>query len=197
MEIEFKDSTIRFSKELNNIDKFVVRLIPLFRNIKYVIISGYVALLFGRNRTTEDVDVFIEKISLEEFKTFFNGLKGAGYWAVNGDDVDELYGMLKDKLAIRIAEYGKAMPNFEIKFFDGDIDRECLDRPNKVVLNEKYDLFISPFEIAIAFKLKLGTDKDYEDARFLYKLFEDKLDIGKFDYYLDLLKVRDKLRFVE
>lgn len=38
------------------------------------------------------------------------------------------------------------------------------------------ELFISPIEIQIAFKLWLGSEKDIEDAVYLFELFKDKLN---------------------
>jgi hypothetical protein len=56
MEIEFKDDQIIFDRELSLLDSFVLSFTEHLQtnNIKYVIISGYVAILFGRSRMSED-----------------------------------------------------------------------------------------------------------------------------------------------
>jgi len=35
--------------------------------IRYVIVAGYIAVLFGRNRRTDDVDFIVEELSEEKF----------------------------------------------------------------------------------------------------------------------------------
>lgn len=50
-----------------------------------------------------------------------------------------------------------------------------MENKKKVLLNKKL-LYISPLELQISFKLFLGSEKDIEDAKHLYELFEDKLD---------------------
>lgn len=48
---------IILDKELNNLDKFVLEFTELLE--EYVVVSGYVSILFGRSRMTEDVDLLI------------------------------------------------------------------------------------------------------------------------------------------
>ena len=48
---------IKLNKELNKLDKFVIDFCKLLD--RYVIVSGYVSILFGRSRSTEDVDLLI------------------------------------------------------------------------------------------------------------------------------------------
>jgi hypothetical protein len=59
MEIEFKEDKIIFNRELSLLDSFVLSFTEHLasNNIKYVIVSGYVAILFGRSRISEDVDI--------------------------------------------------------------------------------------------------------------------------------------------
>lgn len=67
--MEFIDKrTIKIDKELNELDKFVFEFLKVVeKHAKYVIISGYVPILFGRSRATEDVDIFIEELPKNEF----------------------------------------------------------------------------------------------------------------------------------
>ena len=49
----------------------------------------------------------------------------------------------------------------------------------------------------IAYKLTLGTEKDIEDARHLYKVFKDKLDIVSLDGFNERFKTKELFnRFV-
>lgn len=62
MKLKFLKNKIEFKKELNDLDKFVVDFTSILNKlgINYVIVSGYVAILFGRNRTSEDVDIIMK-----------------------------------------------------------------------------------------------------------------------------------------
>ena len=50
-------------------------------------------------------------------------------------------------------------------------------------------IYISPIELQIAYKLYLGTDKDLEDAFFLYELFKEKIDWRALNDYAGRLGV--------
>ncbi len=53
------EKNIKLDRELNELDLFVLDFVKILeKQVKYVLISGYVALLFGRSRTTEDVDLY-------------------------------------------------------------------------------------------------------------------------------------------
>lgn len=65
----------------------------------------------------------------------------------------------------------------EVKFPKNELDIWTLKNKKKVILNNEI-LFISPLELQIPFKLFLGSEKDIEDARYLYRLFKDKLNTG-------------------
>ena len=62
MDYSYSDGVIHLTKVLNVVDEFVVDFLALLKSekITYVIMSGYVILLFGRPRITEDVDMFIQ-----------------------------------------------------------------------------------------------------------------------------------------
>lgn len=66
---------IILDKELNKIDKFIFDFISIIEKyVDYVIISGYVSILLGRSRATEDVDIFIKKIPKEKFIEMYEDL---------------------------------------------------------------------------------------------------------------------------
>ncbi len=71
--MEFVDKkTIKLDKEINELDKFVFKFIKILNKYTdYVIISGYVSILLGRSRSTEDVDVFIKPIEKIMFPAFY------------------------------------------------------------------------------------------------------------------------------
>ena len=54
-EISIKDKTI------SALDSLVIEFTSILNKYaKYVIVSGYVAILFGRSRTSEDIDIVVK-----------------------------------------------------------------------------------------------------------------------------------------
>lgn len=180
MEIEYGKNRIVLKRELSNLDKLVLRFMKILdkHKIDYVIISGYIAILFGRSRHTEDVDLFIEEMPLEKFLQFWEELDKEGFECLNTSNAKEAYEYyLKDMLALRFAEKGMIQPNFELKFPKSKYNEYSLKNKVEVIL-EKEKLNTSEIELQIAFKLSLGGDKDFEDARHLYKIFKEHLNMN-------------------
>ena len=191
MEYNVKRREIIIDKELNNLDKFVLDFIKILEKYtSYVIISGYVSILLGRTRTTEDVDIFIERISEEDFLKFYSELKKKGFWCLNEEDGKEIYSYLEDNLAARFSYKGKTIPNFEVKFPKDNLDKETFKDFITVILPQG-KLKISSLERHIAFKKYfLGSDKDGEDAIHIEELFKDKIDYEKVNKLKELIKRR-------
>ena len=112
------------------------------------------------------------------------------YWIVN-EDPEAALSMLEEGLAIRVAKKNTFEPNFEIKFPKRDTDFYSLSHRIKVILRSG-TIYIGSLELNIAFKLFLSSEKDIEDARFLYRLFKDKLNRERIDYFINKLKVKEK-----
>jgi hypothetical protein len=192
MEIEIKDDKIIFDRELSLLDSFVLSFTEHLKtnNIKYVIISGYVAILFGRSRMSEDVDIFIENISFEKFLQFWSEIEQSYECLNTGNSFEAYNDYLNNHHAIRIAKKGSFIPNIELKFVKNDLDRYSLENRAHIKLADK-SLYLSPLELQIPYKLFLGSEKDIEDARFLFKLFKDNLNIVLLKMFLNKLKVSD------
>lgn len=193
MDIHFSKEEIVLEKELNSLDRFVIDFTSILNklNISYVILSGYVSILFGRNRSSEDIDLIMEKINFQDFAKLWAELS-KDFECLITEDVNDAYNRyLCQEHAIRFSRKKKFIPNMEIKFPKIELDDWTLTNKKKVSLN-KHVLFISPLELQIPFKLFLGTEKDIEDARYLYNLFKDKLDISlltEFNRKLNIEKV--------
>ncbi len=147
-----------------------------------MIISGYIPILFGRNRSSEDIDVFIEKMSFEKFKKFWNALEKEFECIITGDARDAYDSYLADKHALRFSRKGEFIPNMELKFPKVELDFWTLSSRKEVLLNRNR-LYISPIELQIPFKLFLGSEKDIEDARYLYGIFKEHLDFALLDEF--------------
>lgn len=164
--------TIQLDRELSELDLFVLDFVKILqKHTFYAIISGYVALLFGRSRTTEDVDLFIPPLTAEKFHTLYQDLKNNGFTSVLVDSEEELFSMLSDHLAIRFGRANLPIPNMEVKFTRDQLDLISLQGRVKVI-TLRGDIFISSPELQVAYKkLVLGSPKDLEDARHLQRLF--------------------------
>jgi hypothetical protein len=191
MDIVREGSTIIMKgKEPDNLDLLVldfIRLIPF----DYVIISGYAAILFGRTRTTEDVDLFVNPQSEEEFSRFCSALSSTDFSFLNAENCHDAYDLLKEGLSLRVVYKGELYPNFELKLPKSKTAKISLENKMKVVLDQG-TLNIGPLELQIPFKLYLGSEKDFADARHLYKVFKDKLDTDEFKYFLKEMDIDKK-----
>jgi len=195
VELVFTKELIEINKELNSLDEFVIEFTSVLNklNINYVVISGYVSILFGRSRSSEDIDLILEKLDFEKFSILWKAL--ADFDCIITSDVKNAYNeYLIDGQAIRFAKKDTFIPNIELKFPKTDLDSWVLANKKEVLLNKK-QIYISQIELQIPFKLFLGSEKDIEDAKYLYDLFKDKLDLpllNEFNRKLNIIGLFDK-----
>ncbi|MBI2598036.1 MAG: hypothetical protein HYW50_02470 [Candidatus Diapherotrites archaeon] len=194
MEIKFEKNKVVFDREFSNLDRLVLRFVKILEKAKidYVIISGYIAILFGRTRHTEDIDLFIEEMQYEKFLGLWNELDMQGFECLNTSIPKSAFeDYLKGMLAIRFAIKGTIEPNFELKFPKTDLNEYSLKNKLIVEINGE-QLNTSKMELQIAFKLYLGSDKDIEDAIHLWEMFKESLNMELFNGFVKRLKVEDK-----
>jgi hypothetical protein len=195
--MELSDDTLMVSRELSALDKDVLEFTAILKScdVNYVIVSGYVAILTGRSRSTEDIDVILESLSEAETEQLVTELTDRGYWGM-AMPLDEMYSMLSEGSRIRIAEEGEMYPNFETWFVSNDVEREALSNPLTVTFDEG-QIEISPLELQIAYKLRLAqaadslSGKDFEDALHLYLTFEERFNTEQLETYVKELGVED------
>jgi hypothetical protein len=195
--MELSDDTLTVSRELSELDKDVLEFTQILDacEVDYVIVSGYVAILTGRSRSTEDIDVILESLSEAETEQLVTELKDRGYWGM-AMPLDEMYSMLSEGSRIRIAEDGAMYPNFETWFVSNDVEREALSNPLTVMFDEG-QIEISPLELQIAYKLRLAqasdslNGKDFEDALHLYLTFEERFNTEQLEMYVTELGVEE------
>jgi len=179
---------IEIDRELSDLDKFTIDFTNILKNYtKYVIISGYVAILLGRARASEDVDIIIPKIDFSEFKKLYDDLKKNNFYCLNVEDVTTVYSYLKDNLAVRFAKNDTIIPNIEMKWIKNEFDKIALDKTIDVkIKNQK--IFISHLELQIAFKeVVLKSPKDIEDAQHMREVAKKYLDNKLITKYIEML----------
>ncbi len=190
MEIVFKGNEIILSKEPSMLDNFVMDFVKILRNhnIKHVIISGYVANLFGQIRTNEEVNILIQHITFEKFLKFWLEFEKE-YECVNTvDPIDAYNAFLVNHHAIAIARKNSPAPNIKLKFIKNEHERFTLKYRKTVRIDDKI-LFISPLETLILNDLFRGFEKDIEDARFLFKLFKNELNLELMERFRSELNI--------
>lgn len=182
------ERTIKLEKEENDLDSFVFDFVNVLKKYTdYIIISGFISILFGRSRGTEDVDIIIPKISKEKWITINKALL-KDFECMNTDNIKDIYSYLSDGLSVRFVRKGQIIPNMEIKFAKKDIDYLSLKNKIKVLFNTQ-ELFIGPIELQIAYKRKiLKSSKDLEDAKHLEIVLKDLIDKEKIKYYEELVE---------
>ncbi len=166
--MKFYKNIIAVDRQLSDLDKFTLKFVRILsKHVDYVIVSGYVAILLGRSRASEDVDIIIPKISFNVFKKILKDLKKKGFYCLNAETDKEIFSYWESKFAIRFAEKRTAIPNIELKWAKTKADKIALSTKITVDLG-KEKLKISNIELEIAFKeAVLKSQKDMEDARHL------------------------------
>lgn len=195
--MELTEGTLLLSRELSDLDQAVIEFCSVLDEcgIDYVIVSGYVAILTGRSRSTEDIDIILERMSASKLDKLAHSLDEHGYWGM-AMPLTDLSEMLSSDDRLRVAEEDQFYPNFEIWLASNDVERKALSTSIVAALGGA-ELAISSIELQIAYKLRLAqasgdvSGKDFEDALHLYLTFEDELNTEKLERYVSDLGVSD------
>ncbi len=182
--VDVSQKVIRVSRKDYVVEDHVtVRFASILEDlgIRYVVVAGYVAILFGRARRSDDIDFIVEPLGGEEFTRLCRALRENGFTLMQGDigSEESIKTVYKDYLArgyaVRFMYDDVVIPNIEFKYASNPLHEYSLNNAYTVVVNNEYKLRIAPLELQIAYKLYLGSDKDIGDAVFLYELFKPVL----------------------
>ena len=149
MEMNFEERQISFEKELSSLDELALHFSECLSlaDINHVFLSGYIAILFGRNRASEDIDVVCEKVPFDTFNKLWDNVH-RNLKCIITSDVHTAYNeYLLKGTAIRFAYPGEFIPNVEMKFEATKMHSTALSSPLNVVVNGS-NLPISPLELA-------------------------------------------------
>jgi len=180
---------IELKRELSDLDIFALDFIRILRkHTNYVIVSGYVSILLGRARVSEDIDVIIPKMDFPRFSYLLKELIKHGFYCLNAENDLEIYDYIKNKIPIRFAEKDMVIPNVELKIAKNRIDEIALKNTITVRL-KKDNLLISELEMQIAFKeVVLKSPKDIEDARHIRNIAGKHLNSVLIKKYKGMLR---------
>ena len=176
-------------KELSNLDNFAIPFASIIeKHTKYVFVSGYVSILLGRSRVSEDVDMLVPSMKENEWAGIYEDLIKHEYFCLNADSAKESYSFLTDQMGVRFAQKGKVVPNMEILFAIKKIQIIAM-KTSVLVKVREHKLRISNLELQIAYKEKvLRSPKDMEDAMHLRKLMGISINLQKLNEYEELVK---------
>lgn len=194
--IGFHDGDLVVEREPNELDRLAIGFSEILDNldIQHVYVAGYVAVLTGRARATQDVDVLLEPLDEADVDRLIEALKVEGMWGP-AMPLDDLYEMAHEA-NIWIAPEGQVIPHIEAKFVQDESGYAALENPLTVRIDDA-SIPIGPLELEIAYKLYLGSEKDFEDALHLWSLFEETLSKAEVERWVAKLGVEsayDRLR---
>ncbi|GAA0290883.1 hypothetical protein GCM10009066_01730 [Halarchaeum salinum] len=190
--IELRNGVLVVGREPNHLDELAIQFSNLLEgfDIDHVYIAGYVSILAGRARSTEDVDVLIEKIDETTADELASALADEGFWGA-AMPLDSLYEMLANGDNIWVAPDGQVTPHLEVKFARDEFDQASLKNAITARIGDE-TIPIGPLELQIAYKLYLGAEKDLEDAVHLYTMFEESLSVGRLEEWVSRLNVTEE-----
>lgn len=190
--MEIHKGEIHLEKPPNQLDELILDVVEVFENlgIDYAVVSGYVAVLLGRSRGTEDIDVIVERFGEETADALVRELTEAAYWRA-AMPLDDMYATLSDDLIVRVAEDGHRVPNVELKFAHDRYSRLSLRNTVDVNFNDG-TIKIGSLELQIAYKLRMGAQKDFEDALYLWHLLDSTLNTDTLESYVEDLGVEEE-----
>ena len=190
--IELRNRTLIVEREPNRLDELAIAFSEVLERfgIEHVYVAGYVSILAGRARSTEDVDVLIERIDEETATRLAETLAEEGFWGP-AMPLASLYEMLDNDDNIWVAPDGQITPHLEVKFARDEFDRASLDGAMTARIGGE-TIPIGPLELQIAYKLYLGARTDIEDAVHLYTLLEASLSVSRLEAWVTRLDVEDE-----
>lgn len=190
--IELRNDTLIIEREPNQLDELAITFSDILDRlgIRHVYIAGYVSILSGRARSTEDIDVLIERIDEETAEELAETLAKERFWGP-AMPLASIYEMLNNGENIWVAPEDQLTPHLEVKFVRDEFDRSSLTNAITAQIGDRA-VPIGPLELQIAYKLYLAAQKDLEDAVHLFTLFEESLSIPRLEQWVTRLDVEDE-----
>ncbi len=163
--------------EVNNvtvdpITESLKRLVKYFEknNIPYVVVGGISVFVLGRSRLTMDIDIILDHTKLSR-ENFVNYLKENNFDA----SLNDFEGF--DEKTHCSFFYKTGMFRIDMKGIYSDLDQESIimaiiGNYNGINLKINHPLNL------VLFKLKFGSEQDYEDALAVYIRQKEKINLN-------------------
>src|SRR3989344_6035864 len=143
-------------EDRNILDKFAENFCEIVeKHVKYIVVSGFVAISHGRSRATEDIDMIIERMSFNDFEKMHNELTRKGFICMQSSKIEDVYDYLDKGDSIRYVEREDMLPpEMEVKFVKDEIDKLQI-KERKTSIFTGLDIWFSSIEMNVAFKEEL------------------------------------------
>jgi hypothetical protein len=186
------EDELRVERDPNELDLLATEFSAVLSqlDVRHVFVAGYVALLTGRTRMTEDIDVIVERLPEQRVDELVSALEDEGYWGP-AMPLSEMYGNLDASSNIWVAPEGQQTPHLEVKFPTDEYDRTSIENALEAHIGGA-TIPIGPLELQIAYKLSLAAQTDFEDAAHLYTLFRESLTRSRLEHWVEKLGVTDE-----
>jgi hypothetical protein len=195
--VAFRDGELVVERSRNELDDLAIAFSGLLSrlDVEHVFIAGYLAILTGRARATDDIDVLIEPLSEAETGRLVEELEAKGYWGP-AMPLGEMYGNLSAGTNIWVAPTDQMTPHLEVKFPTDEFDRASLSHRIDARIAGT-TIPVGPLELQIAYKLYLGGQTDFEDAAHIFTLFRESLDRTRLESWVERLDVTEEYARLE
>ncbi|CCQ34178.1 hypothetical protein HLRTI_000627 [Halorhabdus tiamatea SARL4B] len=189
--IELRGDVLSVDREPTTLDRLAIDVSAILADldIDHALVAGYVAILAGRARSTEDIDLILEPLDRVQSRNLVAALEDAGFWG-STTPLSELSTMLSSGGNVRVAPEGEVVPNIELSYATDRFDRASIENAITASIGG-HELPIGPLELQIAYKLYLGSQKDFEDAIHLHGMFGESLSERELERWVDALGVED------
>lgn len=190
--VDLRDGTLVVDRPPNELDDLAVSFSSLLQrlDVSHVFVAGYLAILTGRARATEDIDVFIEPLSEPKVAEVVGELENAGFWGP-AMPLEEMYGNLSAGTNIWIAPEDQMTPHLEAKFPGDEFDEASLSNAIRATVGGE-TIPVGPLELQITYKLSLGGRTDLEDAAHIYSVFGERLSTRQLEQWAERLGVSEE-----
>lgn len=172
---------------IDPISESLKRLVKYFdeNNIPYVVVGGVSVFVLGRSRMTMDVDIILDHTKLNR-EEFVNYLRKNNFDA----SLDDFIGF--DEESHCTFFYKTGMFRIDVKGIYSSLDHESIERAIVGIYNDIKLKISNPVDL-ILFKLKFGSEQDYEDALAVYIRNKERIDHNFLKKKALKMEIKDEL----
>ncbi len=172
---------------IDPISESLKRLVKYFdeNNIPYVVVGGVSVFVLGRSRMTMDVDIILDHTKLNR-EEFVNYLRKNNFDA----SLDDFIGF--DEESHCTFFYKTGMFRIDVKGIYSNLDQESIERAIVGIYNDIKLKISNPVDL-ILFKLKFGSEQDYEDALAVYIRNKERIDHNFLTKKALKMEIKDEL----
>ena len=172
---------------IDPISESLRRLVKYFdsRKIPYVVVGGVSVFVLGRSRLTMDIDIILDHTKLDR-NDFVTHLKNQNF----DISLADLEGFdLKEHCTIF---YKTGMFRIDLKGVYTPSEKESIDMAIDGVYNNIQIKINHPINV-ILYKLKFGSEQDYEDALAVFIRNKERIDIELLEKKASKMKIMEEL----